>query len=109
VDAGVRDRVRGCAVGPAVGDALGMPLEFGPRRSEERLVREMHSGRLPVGTFTDGTETALALAGGLWAHSPLDPEDLSSAVSVGFVRALGTLASIRERCCGAWTRGSQGN
>jgi len=27
-----RDRIEGCVVGAAVGDALGMPLEFGPIR-----------------------------------------------------------------------------
>ena len=103
MDAGVRDRVRGCAVGAAVGDALGMPLEFGPRRSEERLVREMHSGRLPVGTFTDGTETALALADSL-----LTRRISRSALLAGTVRVLRTLAYVRERCCGASAQGSPG-
>ncbi len=77
MDAGTEDRVRGCAVGAAVGDALGMPLEFGTRQPECVLVREMQGGRLPAGTFTDDTEMALALAGCLLAHSPLDPEDLA--------------------------------
>jgi ADP-ribosyl-[dinitrogen reductase] hydrolase len=70
-----RDRVRGCAVGAAIGDALGMPLEFGPRRPLDQLIREMQPGRLPPGTFTDDTEMALALAEGLLAHCPLDPAD----------------------------------
>ena len=82
----MRDRITGCAVGAAVGDALGMPLEFGPRRSEERLVREMQSGRLPAGTFTDDTEMALALADSLLAHSPLDPGDLAERFA-GWYRA----------------------
>ena len=30
MDAAMRERIRGCAVGAGVGDALGMPLEFGP-------------------------------------------------------------------------------
>ena len=72
-----RGRVRGCAVGAAVGDALGMPLEFGPRQPTERLVREMRSGRIPAGTFTDDTEMALALAESLLVHCPLDPADLA--------------------------------
>jgi ADP-ribosyl-[dinitrogen reductase] hydrolase len=63
-----------------------MPLEFGPRRSEERLVREMQSGRLPAGTFTDDTEMALALADSLLAHSPLDPQDLATRFA-GWYRA----------------------
>jgi ADP-ribosyl-[dinitrogen reductase] hydrolase len=80
----LRGRARGCAVGAAVGDAVGMPLEFGSRRPPDRMVREMRSGRLPAGTFTDDTEMALALAEGLLAlalrglaHEPLDLPDLA--------------------------------
>jgi len=72
-----RDRIEGCVVGAAIGDALGMPLEFGPRRPLDRLVREMQPGRLPAGAFTDDTEMALALADSLVAHCPLDPADLA--------------------------------
>jgi ADP-ribosyl-[dinitrogen reductase] hydrolase len=77
MDAMIRERARGCAVGAAVGDALGMPLEFGSRRPADGMVREMRSGRLPAGTFTDDTEMALALAESLLAHRPLDPADLA--------------------------------
>lgn len=73
----IQDRIRGCAVGAAVGDALGMPLEFGPRRPADRLVREMRPGRIPAGTFTDDTEMALALAESLLARRPLDGADLA--------------------------------
>ncbi len=73
----VRDRLRGCAVGAVVGDALGMPLEFGPRQPAARQVRDMQPGRLPAGTFTDDTEMALALAEGLLACCPLDPDGLA--------------------------------
>jgi ADP-ribosyl-[dinitrogen reductase] hydrolase len=73
----VLERARGCAVGAAVGDALGMPLEFRPRRPLDRLVRDMQAGRVPAGTFTDDTEMALALAHSLLTHCPLDPEDLA--------------------------------
>lgn len=59
------DRLRGVAVGAAAGDALGMPLEFGPASRPGRLVRAMQAGRLPAGTFTDDTEMALALADAL--------------------------------------------
>ncbi len=71
------DRAKGCAVGAAVGDALGMPLEFGPPRPPDNLLREMEAARLPAGTFTDDTEMALALAHSLLAHRPLDPADLA--------------------------------
>lgn len=42
------DRIRGCAVGAACGDALGMPLEFETRRPIEQLVHDMYPGRLEV-------------------------------------------------------------
>jgi ADP-ribosyl-[dinitrogen reductase] hydrolase len=77
MDMAVQERARGCAVGAAVADALGMPLEFGPRRPADQLVREMRAGRIPPGTFTDDTEMALALAESLLAHRPLDPADLA--------------------------------
>jgi len=73
----LRDRIRGCVVGAAVGDALGMSLEFGPKIPPTALVREMASKRLPAGTFTDDTEMALALSESLLAHQPLDPADLA--------------------------------
>ncbi|MBN1483365.1 MAG: ADP-ribosylglycohydrolase family protein [Chloroflexia bacterium] len=77
IDPALYNRARGCAVGAAVGDALGMPLEFGPRRPLEFLVRDMLPGRLPAGSFTDDTEMGLALAESLLAHHPLDPGDLA--------------------------------
>ena len=73
----LQNRLRGVAVGAAVGDALGMPLEFGPASPLDRLVRDMQPGRLPAGAFTDDTEMALALAESLLAHDPLDPNDLA--------------------------------
>ena len=77
MDSRMSERIRGCAVGAAVGDALGMPLEFGPRLPADRLVREMVAGQLPAGTFTDDTEMALALADSLLACGELDPGDLA--------------------------------
>jgi len=73
----ILDRLCGCAVGAAVGDALGMPLEFGPPKPLEKLVRSMQQGPLPAGSFTDDTEMALALAESLLAHRPLDGADLA--------------------------------
>jgi len=77
VSSAVRDRLRAAALGAALGDALGMPLEFGPAQPLTALVREMHSGRLPAGSFTDDTEMALALAESLLAFTPLNPQDLA--------------------------------
>lgn len=73
----LQDRLRGIAVGAAVGDALGMPLEFHPPRPENAWVTEMIAGPLPPGTFTDDTEMALCLAESLLQTSPLDVHDLA--------------------------------
>lgn len=73
-----QDRLRGIAVGAAVGDALGMPLEFYPARPVYDLQTEMVAGPLPAGSFTDDTEMALALAESLLAHTALNPDDLTS-------------------------------
>ncbi len=78
MDADMRDRLRGVAVGAAIGDALGMPLEFGPRIPADRLIRTMQPGRLPAGAFTDDTEMALALAESLLARFPLDADSLAA-------------------------------
>ena len=77
IDEDIRDRLRGVAVGAAIGDALGMPLEFGPAIPPDRLVRTMQPGRLPAGAFTDDTEMALALADSLLEHAPLDADSLA--------------------------------
>ena len=77
MDAELQDRLRGVAVGAAIGDALGMPLEFGPAIPADRLVRTMRAGRLPTGAFTDDTEMALALADSLLERSPLDADSLA--------------------------------
>ena len=77
LDARTLDRLAGVAVGAALGDAFGMPLEFTPPRPLERLVTGMTAGRLPAGSFTDDTEMALALAESLLAQRPLNPADLA--------------------------------
>jgi ADP-ribosyl-[dinitrogen reductase] hydrolase len=77
MEAQLSDRLRGIAVGAAVGDALGMPLEFGLASPANDLIREMRPGRLPAGSFTDDTEMALALAESLLAHPELDSDDLA--------------------------------
>lgn len=46
LDEALWDRLRRVAAGAAVGDALGMPLEFGPAIPADRLVRTMQPGRL---------------------------------------------------------------
>jgi ADP-ribosylglycohydrolase len=70
----IRERAYGVMVGAAVGDALGMPLEFGrPRRGQDQVAK-MIAGRLPAGTFTEDTEMALALGVSLADHGGFDAE-----------------------------------
>ena len=76
-DQNLRSRLLGCAVGSVVGDALGMPLEFGEPRPLNRLITEMLPGRLPAGRFTDDTEMSIAVAESLLATHPLDGDDLA--------------------------------
>ncbi len=77
MDAITADRLRGVAVGAAVGDALGMPLEFGLASHPDHFIKKMRPGRLPAGSFTDDTEMALALAECLLTNATLDTDDLA--------------------------------
>jgi ADP-ribosyl-[dinitrogen reductase] hydrolase len=73
----IPERAYGVMVGAAVGDALGMPLEFGrPRRGQDQIT-EMIAGRLPAGTFTDDTEMGLALGASLADQGGFDAEDVT--------------------------------
>lgn len=68
------DRVKGSLLGLAVGDALGMPLEF-RRQGTFAPLSEMISGgpfNLPAGHFTDDTSMALCLAESLVARGGFD-------------------------------------
>ena len=72
------DRVVGCVLGLALGDALGAPFEFS-RRTElpDPLVPfEREWMGLPPGTTTDDTAMARNLVRSLAAHGSLVPEDL---------------------------------
>lgn len=78
------DRVEGCLVGMAVGDALGAPLEFQARESVRKRypigLREMTASRLwAKGEYTDDTQMALLLAQSLLRHKAFVPQDVASA------------------------------
>src|SRR5438270_1374964 len=84
------DRVRGCLLGVAIGDALGAPLEgLGTQqiRAHDGQVDDFVDGsrawkkkpyrwRMP-GLYTDDTQQALALADVLLDHRAIDPDRLA--------------------------------
>lgn len=72
------DRAKGALLGLAVGDALGVPLEF-EERDVHPLVTEMIGGGpfdLAIGEWSDDTSMALSLADSLIANPQLDECDL---------------------------------
>lgn len=76
------DRVSGCLVGLAVGDALGAPLEFMERREVRGKypngLREMVASTVwEAGEYTDDTQMALLLADSLLARRQLDARDIA--------------------------------
>ena len=106
------NRLRGIAVGAAVGDALGMALEFQPPRSTYDLLTEMSPGAIPAGSFTDDTEMALALAESLQICHPLDGDDLAGRFA-GWYQShpadvgINTATVLRQICRGIpWQKAS---
>lgn len=71
------DRVRGCLLGLAVGDAVGTTLEFKPRDSYEALTDMVGGGPfgLEAGQWTDDTSMAMCLASSLVECRGVDPVD----------------------------------
>jgi len=72
------ERVHGCLLGLALGDAAGAPFEF--RRAHEipdpAPLFELPWGRLPPGSTTDDTAMARNLVRSLGERGRLDPDDL---------------------------------
>jgi hypothetical protein len=96
----MRDRVRGCLLGLAVGDAYGAPLEFLHRREIlSRCGPEGPDDLAPwgghaEGSFTDDTQMSIATARGLldwraasgWAPgAAVDHEALAQAVLLRYL------------------------
>ena len=79
-EARLTDRRRGMLGGLAIGDTLGMPIEFSSPRSFRR-VTELRGGgvfSLPLGAYTDDTSMALCLADSLLASGGYNSFDLMS-------------------------------
>jgi poly(ADP-ribose) glycohydrolase ARH3 len=75
----VHDAAVGAMLGTFVGDALGMPYEGRSGRAvPERL--DMRDGRARAGSYTDDTQTAIALAESLLRCGGVDEEDLAASL-----------------------------
>ena len=87
----VNDRIRGCMLGAAIGDALGAAFEFIPSVAIEALLGEarvrdyrrgVHGSLLaghPPGKPTDDTAMALSLAHALASDEPITPSSIAAA------------------------------
>ncbi len=76
----LRSRFRGCLIGAAVGDALGMPVEGMNYLQIRRLhgkVTDYLDGKLPRGSYTDDTQLMIALGECLAANNGVDQDDLA--------------------------------
>jgi len=73
----LKDRYRGCLVGLAVGDALGVPLEFCKRGFLPKVTEMIGQGpfHLQPGEWTDDTAIALCLAQSLIECNGFDAND----------------------------------
>ena len=74
----LRERVVGCVLGLALGDALGAPFEFRRREAipDPLPAFELGWSGLPPGTWTDDTAMARNLWRSLAEHRQLDPADV---------------------------------
>lgn len=72
-----KNKYRGCLVGLAVGDALGVPLEFQPRDAMPRVTEMLGNGpfHLKSGEWTDDTSMALCLGQSLLDCNGFNAED----------------------------------
>jgi len=71
------ERIRGCLLGLAVGDAVGTTVEFKHRDSFEPVTDMMGGGPfgVPAGAWTDDTSMALCLATSLLEKNGFDAQD----------------------------------
>ena len=98
----LQDRYRGCLMGLAVGDALGVPNEFKPRGSFQK-VNEMIGGgpfHLRPGEWTDDTSQALCIGESLLYKGEFYPPDVMDKfwcwVEFGYMSSTGKMFDIGE-------------
>lgn len=74
---------QGAMIGTFVGDALGMPIEGWPPERIEAVhgaVDEMLEARLGAGTYTDDTQTMIAVGEAIRDAGGVDPEAIAEAI-----------------------------
>ena len=76
----LKSKIRGCLIGTAIGDTLGMPVEglnHYQIRKKYGEVNEIIDGRLPAGSYTDDTQLMIGLAESLINKRGIDQEDIA--------------------------------
>ncbi|MEN6348926.1 MAG: ADP-ribosylglycohydrolase family protein [Syntrophomonas sp.] len=77
-----KDRIIGGTLGVVVGDALGVPVEFMPRKVLDKTPVKGMKGygthNQPAGTWSDDSSLTLCLADSLLQKGGYDPEDIAS-------------------------------
>jgi ADP-ribosylglycohydrolase len=109
-DALSRDRVRGCLLGLAIGDALGTSVEFAAPGSFPPLADIVGGGpfNLEPGQWTDDTAMALCMAASLIERQSFDPTDQLARYARwwrdGYMSCTGTCFDIGNTVRAALTR-----
>ncbi len=100
-DVDLRERIYGCLLGVAIGDALGMPSSFLPKQEIERIYGRIqdfedplpdhiyHSG-YEAGQVTDDTEQTILIAETLLEAEKADPRQVADALLGWFERVGGS-------------------
>ena len=111
-----RNQIRAGVIGHAIGDALGVPVEFlGREQLRKRPVKgmtEFGTHRMPIGTWSDDTSMEVALLESLISCERFDYEDIMSNFKKwhkeGEFTATGKMFDIGGTCLGALRRFNMG-
>lgn len=112
------DRLKGCLVGLAIGDAIGVHLEFKPKGSHEKILgfTEGNPYNIPLGCWTDDTSMALCMAQSLIEKKQFDATDIMEKfcqwMKKGYMSSTGTCFDIgnttRHALMNYWRNPSNG-
>ncbi len=108
-----RDKLQGMLVGLAIGDALGMPVEFKTRGRFEEVTSYREGGpfNLPAGYWTDDTSMALCLADSIIEKGGYDSFDImdkyTAWISKGYRSSTGKCFDVGNQVSKAISRYAQ--